>query len=676
MMIALFAINFFCWSQDSLRTVQLEEVAISAVRAPQFAPVAKTDVNRKQIDQLYVGQHPIFLLEKLTPGLYSFSESGSSFANYGQLRLRGINQERINITLNGVPLNDMIDQGVFFSNFTDITSNFESIQVQRGVGTSSNGVSSYGGSINFESFNLQGKEAFSNLQLGAGSFDTFRGNFQHFSGINEKGWGFMSSFSKLTSDGFRENTDTDATSFFITGGYFGTDEVFKVTAFTTRSENGLGYNAVEDSILDSNPRFNSLTANDRDDFNQQLVQLQYNRTLNDRWRIGITGYYGGAGGDFFVDLLAFDSTIINVPLENDHFGSIFNASYSKNNFSFSTGVHAYTFRRENREELLPDTRVPYYLETSQKDEVSWYGKANYVVNKLNIYADLQIRTARLSISPDYAFIGIPSEGDLDYDWSFVNPRVGITYDATNDLSLYGSFGRSGREPTKIDLFGGFQLNASNFPIVSAGDNFSEEYVNDLEVGARITKKNIFIDGNLYFMRFENEIAPIGDVIAFGLQERRNISQSTRSGFELQWTYVPNQMFEFNGNFAYLSTNIDNLTIDGSDFRDVEHVLSPDIIANAQIVYQPMKRLSVSLNGRYLGDQFMELTNNPELTVPSSFITDFQATVEISDNIKLSGFINNIFDEVYYTFGVPSFEGRRAFFAQPDRNYFLSLNFNF
>ncbi|MEO1253992.1 MAG: TonB-dependent receptor plug domain-containing protein, partial [Bacteroidota bacterium] len=342
------------FAQDSLKTVQLEEVAITAVRASEQAPIPQANISKKQIEEVYVGQHPIFILEKLTPGLYSFSESGTSFANYGSFRLRGINQERINITLNGVPLNDMIDQGVFFSNFTDVTSNFESIQVQRGVGTSSNGVSSYGGSINFESINLRNKESFSEAQLGAGSFGTYRGNFQHFTGINEQGWGFMSSFSKLTSDGYRDNTESDATSFFLTGGYYGDEDILKLTLFTARSENGLGYIAVDRSILEDDPTFNFLNENDRDDFVQNMLQLQYNRLLNDRWTIGLTGYYGDAGGDFNVgtpdidtvtvenyDSAAFQTTYFsqNFPLDNNHFGGILNAAYNKDDFSLNAGIH-------------------------------------------------------------------------------------------------------------------------------------------------------------------------------------------------------------------------------------------------------------------------------------------------------------------------------------------------
>lgn len=668
------------FGQDTLKTLQLEEVAIAAVRAPQSAPVAKTDISSRQIEEVYVGQHPIFVLEKLTPGFYSFSESGTSFANYGQFRLRGINQERINITLNSVPLNDMIDQGVFFSNFTDITSNFERIQIQRGVGTSSNGVSSYGGSINFETLNLQGKEAFSSLQLGAGSFDTYRGHFQHFSGINEKGWGFANSFARLASNGYRDHTDTKASSFFLSGGHFADRQVVKFTLFTARSRNGLGYNPIAQSILDENPTFNNLTPNDQDDFSQHMVQWQYNRFVTDQWSLGITGYYGGAGGDYFVDLLSLDSTILNVPLTNDHYGGILNANYRSTNFSVHAGIHAYTFDRENREELLPDRTNPYYLEQSNKREISGFGKATYITGDWTFYGDVQLRSIQLEVQPDYSFIGIAPQGNLTYHWTFLNPRVGVVYDLSDYTSLYASYGKSGREPTKIDLFGGFQLNSVNYHSVRADTSFTEEYVHDVELGFRLSKNHLSIDANTYFMQFENEIAPIGKVLDFGLLQRRNIPTSTRSGVELQWAYIPIQTVEFYGNIAYLMTQVKNVQLDTVEFTNVEHILSPDFIANVQIKVQANEMLSFGISGRYLGEQFMSLSNDKKLMVPSSFVSDFMFEAKPSTVIRVLGGINNVLDNKYYTYGSPVAVSETVtepgFYAQPERNFFLSLKLTF
>ncbi|MEM6643474.1 MAG: TonB-dependent receptor [Bacteroidota bacterium] len=675
-LVGLLLLSGLAVAQDSLKTIQLEEVAITAVRASENVPVPKTNLTKKQIEQVYVGQHPIFLMKQLTPGVFSFSESGTSLANYGQIRLRGINQERINFTLNGVPLNDMIDQGVFFSNFTDITNNFESIQIQRGVGTSSNGVSSYGGSVNFESINLANKEAYSQVQLGAGSFDTYRANFQNFTGISEKGWGFLTSFSKLTSTGFRDNTDSNATSLFVTGGKYSENDVFKLTFFTARSENGLAYLPEADSVVRANKTFNSLDANNVDDFSQFLLQLQYNRILSTTWTAGITGYYGGAGGDF----LSFGT---NSPLQNDHFGSIIDLDYTNNQFTFNTGIHLSLFKRENLENTPGNAANPDYQETSDKKEVSWFGKASYQIGALTAFADLQIRATELSISPDYEVIGISPEGDIDFDWLFLNPKLGLTYDLSNRWSVYSSYGRSGREPTKIDLFGGaFRLDSRNYDLARTGGSFSEEFVNDFEVGTRYTTNKVSAELNYYNMRFKNEIAPIGRNVAFGVQERKNIPKSSRSGFEVQWEYAPNELISFSGTAAYLNTEIVEATLlDSVDLSGVEQVYSPEWIWNAQLKFSPVQVLSATISGRYISEQFLTLQNESDLIIPSSFVMNFLVEAQLTPAIKLRGMVNNIFDKLYFTNGIPPGGDFRllsesAFFVQPPRNYYLSLTVNF
>ena len=181
--------------------IDLEEIVIQAVRAEEKDPVAQSVVQQQELEKVYNGEQPTFYLEDLTPAIFSYSESGTKLANYGSMRLRGISQERINMTLNGVPLNDMIDHGVFFSNFTDISDSFESVQVQRGVGTSSNGVASYAGSINFETINIEGREQGGELELGLGSFDTYRMNASLSSGMINDKWSFYGSYSRILSDG-------------------------------------------------------------------------------------------------------------------------------------------------------------------------------------------------------------------------------------------------------------------------------------------------------------------------------------------------------------------------------------------------------------------------------------------------------------------------------------------
>jgi len=679
----------------------LESILIQGVRAAPTDPVAQTTLTKKSIEKDYRGQHPIFILDKLTPGIFSYSESGTSTGNYGQIRMRGIAQERINFTLNGVPLNDMIDQGVFFSNFSDISSSFESIQVQRGVGTSSNGVSSYAGSINFESINLKRSDPFSSVTLGGGSFNTFRANAQVNSGVNEDGFGLYSSISRISSDGFKDNTGTEATSFFISGGYFGEKDLIRLTAFAGRSENGLGYYTIDKSILDDDFTFNNLTENDRDDFSQYLIQLQHTRKLGPNSHITNTAYYGGAGGDFAEGTPDEDSVFvenygaqyytsffsINYPLQNRHIGWITNYFYQTEKIEINTGIHFYRFFRENRESILPDDANPYYEDQTEKGELSFFARMKYNLSpNLSLFADGQLRNTSLEFFPDYEFIygddlvNILIDEPEPFSYTFFNPRVGINYQFNSRMNAFFSFGRSGREPTRIDLIGGFQLNENALNLLLSND-FEPEFVNDFEAGMVFNGQKFSIQANVFFMDFENEIAPIGEIIAFGVQRRENIEDSYRAGVEFAWNYLIGNTLSYSGTGSYMRSRIQRLQLGDEVINDVNQILSPEWITSQQINFIPGKKLDLGLTFNAMSESFMEYTNDPEFIVPSFFTMDFSFRYSILEKWTVDLSVNNILDREYYTFGAPSdvdFSGvlEPGYLIQPKRNFFISSTFKF
>ncbi|PWL31912.1 TonB-dependent receptor [uncultured Roseivirga sp.] len=662
--------SYSVFSQDSLKVITLESFSISAVRATHHAPIPQTNLSLEQIEAQYVGQHPIFLLETVSPSIVSSSQAGTAFGNYGSIRLRGMSQDRINFTLNGVPLNDMIDQGVFFSNFADIAFNFESIQVQRGVGVSTNGVSSYAGSINFESINLSNKKAFTRLETGLGSFGTLRGNIQHFSGISPKGFGFLSSFSKVNSNGFKENTFSDALSYFLTGGYYGNKDVVKLTLFIAQSKNGLGYSAIDESILKRNLRFNNLSKNDRDDFRQFLAQVNYSKTITSQLTVGATSYYGGAKGDFI-------SYGKNSPLKNEHLGTIVNVDYKQKAWAVQAGFHGYRFNRTNKESDAATPATPFYKEQSVKEEISAFLKATYSFKKVKFFGDIQARNTELKIEPDYSAVGIQPEGNLQYQWNFVNPRIGVTYLLTDQIEPYFSFGRSGREPTKVDLFRGFRLDSTNYSAVKSGDLVKSETVNDWELGVRYNTQHISVDFNAFWMNFENEIAPNGSVLEFGVGEKRNIPQSRRSGLELAVDYLISNKVKMSSTASYSNSEVKNLQGQLRRSENSVHILTPKWNINVAIAYQINENLKVEIRTKYISTQHMTLPNNPVFMVPSSFVTNGQVEMSLTKSIVLSAFVKNIFNAEDYTLGFPTDvnnDGKleRGFFVQPPRNFYLKL----
>ena len=663
-------------------TINLEQFIIEAVRAENSDPITQNTISRKEIKDEYNGEQPIFYLERLTPSITAFSESGTKLVNGGSMRLRGISQERINITLNGVPLNDMIDHGVFFSNFTDISGSFESVQVQRGVGTSSNGVASYAGSVNFESVNLEQLSQGGSLETGIGSFNTSRLNGSVTSGMVDGTWSFFGNFSKIQSDGYRDNTFTDAYSFFFSGGYFGENDLIKINAFDARSKNGLGYLAVAESDLEVDQTTNYLNENDKDDFGQRFIQIQHTRMFSKDFTATSSLYYGGASGDYFYTYMGTEALEqFNYPLRNGHYGFMVNASYGIDDIELSTGFHLYRFDRTNEESVTPDFANPYYRETSQKREFSWFARGDLRTRKILATVDVQIRALTLNIQPDFDFIGIAPEGDIVKDWAFINPRVGATYQVNRNLSSYASIGRTGREPTKIDIFGGFNLGAVNYS-EAKGDNFDPEYVTDIEAGLKANYQTLAISANFFYMDFKDEISPIGEVLAFGVQERENIENSFRTGIELEWKYLPIRELTYSGNATFMKSEIESFTDEsGTNYNKVVPVLSPEVIINQQVQYLFGKGVSFGFSGYYVGESYLALTNLEEDIVPSSFVVDAMLGFAYKQvEIKLQ--INNLLDNTYYSSGVPvdtdldGVNDDQGYFVNAARNFFLSVKLNF
>ena len=680
-------------------TQNLAEVVIRAIRADEQAPVTQTTIDQQTLEQTYVGQDAIFVLKNVTPSMLTFSESGTNLTNYGQMRLRGIDQTRINITLDGIPLNDMIDQGVFFSNFTDFGNSVASVQVQRGVGTSTNGTASFAGSINFESVNLRDSVPSTEIQLLGGSFDTYRASGEVKTGLLSNRTAFYSRFTRTLSEGYRYHTGTDSYSFFFSGGYFGNKDVVKVTAFTGRTKNDLAYLAVALPDIQQDPTTNYVSDNDTDDFGQQLVQLQYTRLLTNNTSLVTSLYYGGAGGDFPFGFEVTDSLYqvsgqdtsyatthrfaqINYPLYNHHYGflSYINHTGDGGNLDVSGGIHAYTFRRENIESMVPD-KTPYYQDHSQKDELSGFGKVSYQWNQWLLFADAQLRAVRLRLTPDEAFLGQPAEVP-DRSYTFFNPKVGVTYLYNHHLNFYASYGRSGREPTRFDILGAAQINRFNLASVQNAQSVKPEYVNDLEVGVRLNTSRLSGEANLFYMRFENEIAPIGQSIPEGfIQLRKNVPKSYRRGIELVGEYAVLPVLSLSGTGTYMQSSIAEYAPEDDErvYRDVQPLVSPRWIINSALTYQYAERLEVALNTRYVSQSYLEPTNQPDLIIPEYFLMDARASVHFLKKHTISLHVNNLLNRSYFTFGQPVvYEDAvvPGYFAQAPRNFYVLLQLIF
>lgn len=664
-------------------SIHLEEIIIRSVRADESAPITQSTLQRKEIKEVYNGEDPQFFLAQMTPSITVESESGTFNNNYGKMRLRGIDQKRMNITLNGVPLNDMIDHGVYFSNFADFGASIESIQIQRGVGASATGVASYAGSINFESVNLEDRDAGSEFQLGGGSYNSYRASVEHFTGRLESGSAFYGRFSHIWSDGYRDNVSTNAYSFFLSGGFFLDKDLIKINAFTANTKNGLGYELAPMSLIRENPKVNILDENDIEDFGQRFLQVQHSKSLSPYLSLVSSAYYGGASGDFpwgYRDNGVL--TQYNYPLVNDHFGLMSNLHFTESDdLILDGGIHAYTFRRRNMEQIVPDYSNPYYDERSRKDEIAAFAKAEYRIDNWTLYGDVQMRAQELRISPDYAFMDTVNLGDISHQWFFVNPKVGLSYAAGKRSNVYFSFGRSGREPAKRDIIGSFTLDKEQLSRTMQEDFVKPEYVNDFEAGYRFDFPVLKGQVNLFYMDFRNELAPTGALIALGSSLRENVAKSYRRGIETELAVDLGKLY-INTAMAYMESRIVEIEFSESVPGKLEAALTPNWNLNHTVGYRPFDDLEIQLTGRYVGDYFTDMTNNPDYVIPSYYILNSRVIYQLNKHFSLNCELNNLFNKRYYSFGAPidpDFDGEfdeLGYLPAAGRNGYITLTASF
>ena len=643
-------------------SLNLEQVVISASRQSDRAPLTIQNINQAQINQIYVGQDPVLLIQQLSPSIVSYSDGGTDIGNYSQFRLRGMDQDRVNISLNGVPLNDMVDHGVYFSNFSDFGNSIQSMQITRGVGATSTGVASYAGAINFESINLFTEAPSGSAQITAGSFGTLRTAAEVNSGTLNNNMAFYTRLSRTETGGYKYNSGSDSYSMFFSGAYKGNKDMLKLTAFSGKTQNGQSYEHVPLSLIEQDPRINFNNLNDVDDFEQHMAQLQYARSISTDFSYTTTAYYNGAGGVF---PYTFDGVQYMYGLNNSHYGLMGNMTYSKGQNSLVSGLHLYQFDRTNYEYVSPFVREPYVRDYTDKGEISAFVKYNRVIKNFSLYGNLEVRALSMKISGDES---IGETFKIDNNYSFVNTVVGLDYQLQANSSLYFSFGRSHREPTRSDIFNGVS---------------KAERVNDMELGWRYKSAELTLNANAFYMNFDNEITKIGALQNQSYIEiRQNVNNSIRSGVEVQSSYQVDRGLQLNLLLAYMNTNIDRYDNGSQVFTDVEHIFAPDWIIQPSLRYDFNPRIGLLVSSRYVSESFSELSNNSDFILPSHFIVNTQLDFSPIDRLKFIVSLNNLFDVLYYTEGSPidaNFDGmveEMGYRVQSPRNAYVMMSYTF
>jgi iron complex outermembrane receptor protein len=593
----------------------LERVTITALRGDAGAPIPQRTMEREELERRYVGQDVPLLLTG-QPSITSYADAGA-FSNYTYLRLRGIDHTRVNITLDGIPLNDPEDQFVYFSNFPDFGNSLESVQIQRGVGTSSYGTAAYAGAINFQSVPLANSERGGEVQLGRGSFGTTRGSGEWTTGrFADRFAGYVRASAHRT-EGYRHHSGNTAQSYFANGGYFGARDIVKVTAFGGRSRNELSYLAASLADIERDPRTNPLGEDERDDFQAHFASASWTRALGEMAAVQGTVYTLTQFGDYDVRIAP---DMYNFRLSSRVTGALATWSARRGALDLDAGVHANTYHRHHSLAIRPELDALVYRNTGRKHEQSAFTKAALSLGNVTLYGDLQLRHPEFEYIPDHQS-GITGSSIA---WTFLNPKVGITWELSRGATVYASYGSNGREPTRNDMFAGFDnVDTTNIDFVGPLSRVRPERVYDSEAGVRWRTPSLSANLNLFGMRFRDEITPVGALSYIGLPLRKNVRRSSRRGVEADVTWRPVSSIATSLNATLSRNRIAEYTDDatGATYRDVEPLLTPTVLINHAVDWQAMPEFTISLSGRYVGRSFLANTGDAAFVTPSAHLLD-------------------------------------------------------
>ena len=620
----------------------LEAVVVRATRAGGAAPTSRTTLDRATIERTYAGQDaPLALLG--STGVTAASDAGA-FSGYSSIRLRGIDQTRLAISVDGVPLNDPEDQVLYFSNVPDFMNSMQSVTVQRGAGVSAFGTAPFAGSLSFESLPLATSPRFAEAQLTTGSWGTRRASLEGATGLR-RGFAAYARVSGQETDGYRRHSGNRANSAFVSGGWFGARDALKFTGFAGRSRMQLAYYAPSEAELAADPRANPMSLLERDDFHQEMASLQWARSLGARATLTTTVYRNGAGGAYDV-VVAPD--LWNFNLDHRWVGLLSALTWSRPGLDVATGAHLSSYSRDHYLKIRPDLETRAYDNTGFKREQNAFVKATITRGAVDWHGDLQLRRADFRYRPT-AGTGI---GEPSIDWVFVNPRVGLTWRARPAFTLHASLGQVGREPTRSDLFAGADdVDAATAADVLPLTQVRPERLTDLELGARLERAAFSVGVNLFAMRFRDEIAPIGQIAITGSPLRRNVDRSSRTGVELEAAWRPIASLALSANTMWMHARIAEYTDEASatTYRDVPPLLSPSLLVNAEGVWRAPRGVELTLSARHVGRSFLANDGNARTATPAFTLVDVGASVPVGKVVlRLHG--QNLFDATAYASG--------------------------
>ena len=671
----------------------LDEIVVSSTRVDNNLGFAYSDLSSEVIKKQNVGQDLPYALNSMASVVIN-SDAGNG-VGYTGLRIRGTDGTRINVTVNGVPINDAEGQGTFFVNMGDILSSTNNLQVQRGVGTSANGAGAFGASINMQTNQLNEK-AYAEINNSVGSFNTIKNTLAAGTGLINNHFTFDARASRINSDGYIDRASSKLNSFYFSGGYYGKKSVVKAIMFSGWEKTYQAWNYVlKDSIDNGNRTDNSCGmyydangnikyySNETDNYKQDNYQVHFIHSFNNKLTVNLTGHYTAGKGYYeqykqsqtlsiykMPDIITTNDTIRTTDLirrrwlDNDFIGAIGNISYKPNtllNFVLGGGYNTY-YGRHNGDVIWAqfsnpnDFKPRYYDDKATKKDGNVYLKTTIKpTDKFTTFVDLQYRTI------SYDFMGFDTSlintQPLNASYGFFNPKVGINYLVTKNTNVYASYSIANKEPNRNDFVQSSKLSRPK-----------SEQLNDLEIGVTHRLKNVSIGVNYYDMQYKNQLVLNGQINDVGAYNRVNVDYSYRRGVELELNANISKYFTFNGNVTLSQNKVKNYTeyIDSSNvdysvftqykvkYTNTDISFSPNVIAAANFILKPIKNLEISFLNKYVGKQYLDNTSDNERAIDDYLVTDLRVNYTIKtkliQEINLIAVVYNLSNTKYETNG--------------------------
>lgn len=690
----------------------LDEVFISSIRVDADSPVTHSNLSHKELEERNLGQD-IPILMKYMPSVVTTSDAGSG-VGYTGIRVRGSDATRVNVTINGVPLNDSESQATVFVDLGDFTSSIQNLQLQRGVGSSTNGAGAFGASLNILTDN-HSEKASAEITNTYGSFNTHKHHIAFNTGLLDKHWTFSGQASLLKSDGYRDRSFSDLKSYFLQSTYHNKNTLIKALGFGGSEQTYQAYYGISPEKLKSNRRFNPAgmftdstgTAqfydNQTDNYKQDNFQLLWNQKYNAHWSSNLTLHYTYGRGyyesfredadlqDYGLPNFEADGEEVTTSdlvsqkwLSNHFYGTVFNLTYKEKKVKAILGGGLNKYLGDHYGDVIyarfaknNNPLSHYYDNRGTKTDFNIYGKVTVAVtNKLSAFGDLQLRSVH------YSTDGKLDEGQVfavDDNFSFFNPKAGLTYQLNQKNQFYFSFARANREPSRDDY------KSNSLDGNSEKSYPKAEKLNDFELGWRYKTPKFQMSSNVYYMGYQDQLVLTGDINDVGAFVRKNSGKSYRLGLEIDADITVTKNFSIRPNIA-LSRNKNQdfvSTVDGDlkKFGATDISFSPNIIAGNMLRYEPIPYLQLNFLTKFVGEQYLSNTEAKASKLDSYLVNglNVQYTWKKSPLFKevvFTGLVNNIFDEKYVSNGYYSPAYGPSYYPMAGINFLTGIKLKF